>query len=388
MGSVLMKQCIVDILKSIYLFGVYYASYRTRIKHEKIVFLLSFPSTSADILEALYQKYQGKLVICYTKNSSELANYYKYKNCEVYLIDRYDILIKKIVPYVTGASVVFCDNYYAFLAGIKFDNDAKVVQLWHANGAIKKFGLEAEYVKKTSKRNVMRYKKVYQTITHYVVSSSKMKKIFEENFQQSITSLNYGYPQTDNYFNSTWVRNVEKNFREKFGKNKQVLLYAPTYRDKENDQLVKTLESLQKLTKEWLVIVKLHPHDERKYKFTEGIEDIVFDLNGLSLSELLPSVDCLVTDYSSIPFEYTLANPKGKIIFYCYDYEKYQDEVGIEAGFVDWAPGFFVEDEKSFLSAIDAERRGSFQDFNQVWNEFVTGNSKEQLIEWVEKNNE
>lgn len=383
-----MKSFFTNLIKDIYLFGIRKASNLSHKKHKKVVFLLSFPTTSSNILEALYQEYTEDLIICYTKHSSKLANHYKGKKCEVYLINRYDVLIKKIIPYVTGAQVILCDNYFAFLAGINFDRKAKVVQLWHANGAIKKFGLEAQYAKKSSGKNQRRYKKVYQKFTHYVVSSRKMKEVFEKNFQQSIVSLNFGYPQTDNYLNSKWKTLVKDMFQTKFPTNKKILLYAPTYREAKDFKIIKTLNILKKLNDEWLVIVKMHPHDEMRYELSNVKSELVFDLRGLSLSEILPSIDCLVTDYSSIPFEYTLANPNGKIVFYCYDYKQYENEVGIEQGFMDWAPGVFANDETTLISAVNKNMDISFDDFNQIWNEYATGQSKEQIIEWVKKNNE
>lgn len=370
-----------------YLLGVNQTSKFSRKEHQRIVFLLSFPSTSQDILEALYQVYGEKLVICYTKNSTELAGKYALKNCETYSIDRYDILLKKIVPYVTGASVILCDNYFAFLAGIIFRKDAKVIQLWHANGAIKKFGLEAQYVKNSSVKNQKRYKKVYQAFTHYVVSSHNMKRVFERSFHRKINSLNFGYPQTDAYQNSEWMVRVREDFKERFPTDKPVLLYAPTYRENQDLKISQVLNTLKGLSNEWLVMIKMHPHDEKRYMIDENIKEVIVDLKGMELSELLPSIDCLVTDYSSIPFEYTLANPQGKLIFYCYDYQIYQDEVGIETKVITEAPGELATDEKKLLAAINSKKVHSFTDFNRKWNEYVTGESKKQLIEWVKKYN-
>lgn len=44
------------------------------------------------------------------------------------------------VPKIMQARLIFCDNYYAFLGGLVHPRHAKIVQLWHANGAIKRFG--------------------------------------------------------------------------------------------------------------------------------------------------------------------------------------------------------------------------------------------------------
>lgn len=135
------------------------------------MFLLSFPSASQLALQTLFDNFSEELVICYTKSSKELASYYQKNGCLTYNIDDFPVLLKDIVPMVTNSQLVFCDNYYAFLAGINFQARTKVVQLWHANGAIKTFGLEAAYTKKVSRKDQQRYLEVYKKFTHYVVSS-------------------------------------------------------------------------------------------------------------------------------------------------------------------------------------------------------------------------
>lgn len=383
-----MKRWLVNFSKDCYLKGIQFMSKRDYPSHKKIIFLLSFPSTSRVTLDALYQEWGKDLVICYTKNSLTLAQEYQRKGCQIYPISQYLILLRKIVPLLKGAKVVLSDNYFAFLAGIPFSSKTKNIQLWHANGAIKRFGLEAEYAKKSALKDQERYKEVYKTWTHYVVSSSKMKHIFEKNYQISVNSLDFGYPPTDNYFDETWRKEVSMTFKQKFPTEKKVLLYAPTYREGKSMLPLELKEVFKELKKEWLIFIKCHPHDQESYEAFIAETKVVFDFQGMALNELLPSVDCLITDYSSIPFEYSLANPQGRVVFYCYDYQQYKDDVGLEADFEAWAPGEIVKDTASLIPAIQTETTVEFTSFNQVWNTYAKGNSKKQLIEWVKENNE
>lgn len=381
-----MKNLLVNFFKDLYLVSVKISSLLSYKKHNKIIFLLSFPTTSKSILEELYNEYQENLIICYTRNSSSLAQCYE-KKCEIYLIDRYDLLLRKVVPYIKGANVILADNYFAFLAPISLKNNVKVVQVWHANGAIKKFGLEANYTRKNSRKDKIRYKKVYDIFTHYVVSSDKMKKIFENNYKLPINTLNFGYPQTDYYLDSNWMSEKKKLFHLKFQGNKKVLLYAPTYRIKKDFRIYSVLEKLVKLSEEWMVIVKLHPHDFKRYNLEIYNSSLIFDFQGLSLQEILPSVDCLITDYSSIPFEYTLANKIGKIIFYCFDYQEYITEVGIESDFLKWAPGKVLTTDNDLIKEVNSNVNYDWHSFNKEWNQYVNGTAKKQLIKWVRDNN-
>ncbi|AYW45238.1 CDP-glycerol glycerophosphotransferase family protein [Tetragenococcus koreensis] len=371
--------------KELYLWLVQLASKSIIKKNNKIIFLLSFPSTSKLALQMLYENFPGQLVICYTKNSKNLASYYEQKGCLIYCIDDFPVLLKRIVPVVTSSQLVFCDNYFAFLAGIKFNSSAKVVQLWHANGAIKSFGLAAEYTKRVSEKDRKRYSEVYEKITHYVVSSRKMAQTFAENYQQTFDELPFGYLPTDLFFDQEWLKKAKELFKSNFSSNKKIALYAPTYREHSSEIPLNFSRLKHLLDDEWLIMIKPHPHDEELYRKIKNEDGIIFDFEEMDLVQMLPSVDCLITDYSSVPFEYSLANPSGKVVFFCYDYNEYNKEVGIEEGFERWAPGPIVSTEEELVSAIKKPLKQNFDPFNQLWNEYAQGNAREQLLKWVKK---
>ena len=44
------------------------------------------------------------------------------------------------IPVLTTAADIYCDNYFAFTAGLKRRSTQRLIQLWHASGAIKAFG--------------------------------------------------------------------------------------------------------------------------------------------------------------------------------------------------------------------------------------------------------
>lgn len=379
-----MRNLIISILKELYLCSVKLKSKFSKKKHDKIVFLLSFPETSEYILESLFERFGTDIIICYTKNSEHLAQKFFVKDCKIYSIDSFISLVKWIVPVVTGARFILCDNYFAFLAGINFNKQTKVVQLWHANGAIKLFGLEANYTKIVSKKDKSRYQNVYKKFTHYIVSSTKMSKIFEKNYQQSITILPYGYPVTDRYFSLEWLDKVTYEFTKKFNEKKKTLLYAPTYREEESLASIDFEYLIEALGSEWQILVNSHPHDKFLKKQITKYSQIITDFRGMDIQSILPSIDCLVTDYSSIPFEYTLANPNGKIIFFCYDLESYRERVGIEEDFEDYAPGPIVFSESDIVFEANKSNNNSFIEFNKLWNEYVDGTSIKRLIKWME----
>ncbi|GAA5423245.1 hypothetical protein TEHN0098T_1671 [Tetragenococcus halophilus subsp. halophilus] len=370
--------------KEIYLKLVHRASRKVKKENDKIVFLLSFSTSSKYALQLLYENFPNQLVVCYTRDSKMIAMGYQKKGCAIFDIDDFSILLKEIVPIVSGSRLVFCDNYFAFLAGISFFSRTKVVQLWHANGAIKSFGLEAKYTENVTKTDKKRYMNVYDKFTHYVVSSKKMTSIFAENYHQKINTLPFGYLPTDLFFDRSWVDKAKKSFSSYYPNNKKTILYVPTYREREKKIPLDFSNLQRQLGNEWQIMVKLHPHDKDHDEIINE-PNIITDFYNLDLVQLLPSVDCLITDYSSVPFEYSLANPKGKMIFFCFDYEEYDKEVGIEKDFMEWAPGEVVQTEEALISAVKHSKNQSFSSFNQLWNEYVTGDAGQRLLKWVKK---
>lgn len=103
-----------------------------------------------------------------------------------------------------------------------------------------------------------------------------------------------------------------------FQRRKKIALYVPTYRENKVTIPLNFSRLANQLGDEWQVLVKAHPHDSNLYQQVKDESNIVSNFNGLDLAQILPSVDCLITDYSSIPFEYSLANPEGKMVFFLF----------------------------------------------------------------------
>ncbi|TQR61348.1 hypothetical protein DMC01_01895 [Campylobacter troglodytis] len=128
------------------------------------------------------------------------------------------------------------------------------------------------------------------------------------------------------------TQNTAQRLRERFGirPTEKVLLYAPTYRGYFGDanfeyEKISSLLKTLSLTS-FKVLFKGH---YETLKYIEIEKDRVCDANDrdIDTNELLGIVDLLITDYSSIAFDYMVLDKP--IIYYCYDYEEYKKERGI-----------------------------------------------------------
>lgn len=249
------------------------------------------------------------------------------------------LFLVKSYHLATSHYIFLSDNFLP-LAYMNPPSETTIVQLWHASGAFKKFGLSA--VSDTSLRKLGI--KLSHKLDLITVSSRNVVPHYQEAFgveERKVMAL--GVPRTDFYFknnNEEELTRLRASFEEKYPtlENKKIVLYAPTFRDdpERDQQLVKNFNVNrfnQELGSEYVLMIRLHP-------LLNQVEagdfiDVTFYPDE---KELLLVADILVTDYSSIMIEYALLNKP--IIFFPYDYEYYiNEERGFYFDYEDTVPG-------------------------------------------------
>ncbi len=156
-------------------------------------------------------------------------------------------------------------------------------------------------------------------------ATSKFKSAFK--FEKEIIEM--GYPRNDVLykFDDLNVKMIKEKYQIK--EDEQVLLYAPTYRDNQYDenndytqQIKLDLDLLNKRLKNWKIILRVHYLIAQKIECE--YENIIISPIAADINEQLIIADCLLTDYSSIMFDY--ANLRRPMIFYAYDLAEYSTE--------------------------------------------------------------
>lgn len=133
-----------------------------------------------------------------------------------------------------------------------------------------------------------------------------------------------GMPRNDKVLkNEKDVANRVKESLSIYGK--KIILYAPTWREDSNDLRLMDLIRWEKvLSDDYVLLIKVHGLNEQ---FNINENSFVRDVSDYEeTSELIIASDLLITDYSSIMFDFALT---GKPIFiYMTDYDKYVSERG------------------------------------------------------------
>ena len=140
-----------------------------------------------------------------------------------------------------------------------------------------------------------------------------------------------GYPRNSIFFEEEKGKELKKKLG--YGQ-KQLFAYMPTYKgiltnrkdQKQTEEMIEYLKQIdEKLKDNQVLLVKLHVFNREKLDFKEFKHVKPFPIDNETY-EVLNMCDCLITDYSSVMFDY--ANTKRKIILFNYDEEEYKKDRG------------------------------------------------------------
>lgn len=350
----------------------------------KTVFIASFGNNIQHVKNQCLKETDHDLVILVTKGTQVVFEPSERERVYFFEAAHFFQFIASFY-HIATAKYIFVDNYFGFLAATPFKESVKVVQLWHAAGAVKRFGLKDPSTKHRSYHANIRFRKVYQRFTQVVVGSDKMVDIFKQTFHlKEHQFLKTGIPRTDFFYDEHAISLAYQKLHAVYPqlKDKTVLLYAPTFRDREINYYKPIIDIdllKRQLGDNYILLLRLHP--AIKHKIFNEHSDFLIDVSDYAyLNELLVISDYLITDYSSIPVEYALL--KRPMIFYSYDYDRYLIDRGFFEDYHESMPGPVVSSTKGIIEAI---KRNNFDyqriaSFSNEWNKYSTGNASKLLI--------
>ena len=225
-------------------------------------------------------------------------------------------------------------------------------------------------------------------VTEKFSSAWNLKKFGKED-----AILEIGYPRND--FLSKCTEEDIISLKEKLGLadcDKKLILYAPTWRDNQHDAAKGYVydnpvdfDYLQKaLSDEYIILFRAHYLVADNFDF-EAYKGFIYDVSKHDdINDLYAISDVLITDYSSVFFDYAIL--ERPMIFYMYDMEEYRDEM---RGFyldVNSLPGPILRKEEELVEAVKAaniqneESLQQIKEFNKIYNSMNDGEAAERLV--------
>ena len=281
--------------------------------------------------------------------------------------------------------------------------DQVYVQCWHGT-PLKRLGYDitagdnamnsAEEIWEKYERDTKRFKYLISP-TRWV--SEKFTTAWNlKAFGKEDAIIEEGYPRNDRLINAgpEEVRALKEQLGLDSIEDRKIILYAPTWRDNQYTNGVgytyKTEVDFDKLQRElgedYVILFRAHYLVANEFDFRK-YDGFIYDVSGHDdINDLYLVADLLVTDYSSVFFDY--ANLRRPIIYYMYDMDYYRD--GLRGFYLslDELPGPIVKEEDGLIASIrdlseNFQVDEKYRAFNDKFNYLDDGNATRRVIEKI-----
>lgn len=271
-----------------------------------------------------------------------------------------------------------------------------VIQMWHALGAVKKFGLQALDTPSGRSSHEARLGCMHEKYDVIVAAGPGAVRAYAEAFgYEERVVVPTGLPRMD-YLRDAAPSSPRIVAARRYGAqfprlldNSPKILYAPTFRKGTGDEGWLS-RSLEELARELAgtgasLVVTGHP-------LQKGFDEALLERYGClcyvpeaSTIDLLEFADCVITDYSAVAFEAAILGKQ--VYFYVPDIEGYRVSPGLNVDPLREFPGLASDDPRDLARKISAGLAGahdaSFAAFAEAYFEGVAYGSASRLADLV-----
>lgn len=281
----------------------------------------------------------------------------------------------------------------------------KYIQCWHGT-PLKRLGFDIEVEGGNALNTLKEIKEKYEDdakrydymlspsafCTEKFASAFNLKKLKKED-----VLVELGYPRNDYLFNHTEEDVVKLKNELGIPLDKKVILYAPTWRDNQHQAGVGYTYDLnldfdrlkEKIGDEYVIIFRTHYFVASQFNF-DKYEGFIFNMSSHDdVNECYILSDIIITDYSSVFFDY--ANLKRPMLFYMYDLDEYQGKLRDFYFGLDELPGPIVktqdelENEILNIKEYDKNFEEKYTAFINKFNYLDSGDCSKRVIEKIFK---
>ena len=335
-----------------------------------------------------------------------LAKNYPGKYKFIWIINK-----KTRIPYKHTSIKRFSIRYFYYMARCKYfvfnsrqpvwiikREDTVFLQTWHGT-PLKKLVFDIDDISSASPKYKQQVFKQSREWDYLIAPNAFSSETFRRCFMYDKEMLETGYPRND-ILHAPNKKEIADKIKDRIGipRDKKTILYAPTWRDDEyygkgqyKFELHLNLDKMKKeLGDEYVILLRTH------YFIADSLDVSV--LKGFAynvskyddISELYLVSDILITDYSSVFFDF--ANLKRPMLFYTYDLEKYRDILrGFYLDIEKEVPGplLFTTDEVidaiNNIDSISKQYEQTYNEFYQRFCQWEDGHASEKVVKLVFK---
>ena len=328
---------------------------------------------------------QNKLILYYALSDNRFGNiealekYFECKGIDFIRLYHKD-MIKSTVRFwntLASARVLVIDSKSP-ASRVSLCKNTVLIHCWHAGGAYKKIGFDVKIKVKDRYKEEARIKRVHRNISYFVCSSELTAQVYARAFRlRNDQMLVLGLPRLDEVLTKA----------SKGTPSKYTILYAPTYRTSNNGERVmpntSDLEFAGRVLKEKFgneICLAFRGHPTSPSFNVRGWDDWTHR----SLNDALMDTSVLITDYSSVFFDFIPY--ERPIVFYVPDLEKYCSEYqGVYFSPYEYFNETTCGDVKTLILIL-SQYQNKKLDYTMFWNEQMSacdGYSTERLGSFI-----
>ncbi len=358
---------VIDIFKII--LNIIYIPFKWKKTKHKILFLsrqTNEPSLEYQrIIEKLKKEHDKIEIVVLTK---------KLERSFLSLLKNFFFLFRQMYHLATS-KIVITDGYSIPISILNHKKSLIIIQLWHANGIIKKIGLQTLPTRTKIQKKLALKMNMHKNYTYVIASSKKTAKIFEEAFgvsKQQIRIL--GTPMLDYLFEK---KNEKQQLRKKYhlSTTKKTIVYLPTYRT--------TPIAYETIKKDfdfehYQLVMKPHPVDHHP-----AIDENIIFIEHELAEDIISLADYVITDYSNVAFEAVLTGKKT--YFYVYDYQEYKTSPGLNVDIEKELKEYSFTKFQDLMNHIKHQEY-SYEKINQFTKQHVStfdGKCTDRIVTWI-----
>jgi teichoic acid ribitol-phosphate primase len=250
--------------------------------------------------------------------------------------------------------LVVVDNAYLPIHVAPHRKQTQVVQVWHAEGALKRFGMDALHPPDEPERTFL-----HRNYDWVVTSGEASREAWSRALRTPLGSvIGLGTPRTDFFFDTGALSEARARILAAYPTlaGRRVLLFAPTFRGRGKAKRPGAGLDMARvraaLPASDALVLKTHPNLDRRLVSTEGF-DVVVDPR-LDLNDLLAAADVLITDYSSSIFDAALL--RLRLLLVVPDLDAYELDPGLYLDYRTEMIGTQVVDTEAAINALAEDR--------------------------------
>ncbi|WP_017792246.1 CDP-glycerol glycerophosphotransferase family protein [Leucobacter salsicius] len=253
------------------------------------------------------------------------------------------------------SDIVLIDDYFAILKDISDTTSQRIIQLWHAGSGFKTIGYS-----RFGQYGSPHLTNSHRMYSYAIAGSQHLRDVYSEAFgieREAVIAT--GLPRIDNFLREGRVDEVRPGFEADFpaAVGKRKILFAPTFRghgagDAHYPYEHIDFEALYEACGEHSVVLfRQHHFVPDPAPIPSHLRDRLIDVSSFpDTNDLLLLTDVLITDYSSIIYEFALL--RRPMLFFAFDLDLYSATRGMHRDYREVAPGDIATDFSTLLDLL------------------------------------